>query len=689
MANVIKQGRAKTIAPIAAAWAVVFTGFVVTVVNSWGPLYRWNLFLHPALGLLTFVPLILYLRRSLRSRGLPISPRLWIDGPGAAAIVGPLILIPLPSRGVAFALFSALLLYLIVGNILLVVRSEDRRRLPAALSTSLSLGAWALLTFTGLAILILARSGGMTSLFLTHRAMALCFVVVFSTLAFSAATGLHGKASASGAVRRGSGPALAAGAVTLGLLGVVALIDRVHRDPAFEVHLSTIPIEDRTPEEQTMFFADPAFPPAGIDLTVSCTDGPGCHGQLKRGFLESNHNISMMTPHFQKNMVLLTEEIGEENTLICAGCHFPGALFDRALSYRDFRDRNNLSCSFCHIIGDVTINPRDNRRSTFTVAPPVRHLKLFLEDGEERTLDRWTAAQIKLSPLTHGRAFTKPFYKEDVYCVACHHHQILLNPAEGLARPKCIDCHMQPQEQIGLEGPLRNHFMPGANLTVPFFAGRRDAVGIIRDWIEGRFLLAVPGWENLYTLRQGLDDEPDRATWLAMVFESVTPAVPGEVFTLRILTTNAGMEHAFPAAPLDLIEAWLEIRVADDGGRTIFRSGALGEDGRIDPDAHKIGGYMIGMDDLMVKKNRVWQIKKKIVERVIPQGHHIEDRFSFALPADLTGTLTVEGGWNYRKLNQEFMEWAYGRGTHAPVVRVGAFEGRIDVEPPRARGQEG
>ena len=260
MANVIKQGRAKTIAPIAAAWAVVFTGFVVTVVNSWGPLYRWNLFLHPALGLLTFVPLILYLRRSLRSRGLPISPRLWIDGPGAAAIVGPLILIPLPSRGVAFALFSALLLYLIVGNILLVVRSEDRRRLPAALSTSLSLGAWALLTFTGLAILILARSGGMTSLFLTHRAMALCFVVVFSTLAFSAATGLHGKASASGAVRRGSGPALAAGAVALGLLGVVALIDRVHRDPAFEVHLSTIPIEDRTPEEQTMFFADPAFP---------------------------------------------------------------------------------------------------------------------------------------------------------------------------------------------------------------------------------------------------------------------------------------------------------------------------------------------------------------------------------------------------------------------------------------------
>jgi len=671
----------KTIVFIFASWIVVISGFVVTLIDSWGTIYRWNLFFHPALGILVFIPFMRHFRKKLQSHAVSLSTRTWIDLPALIVILASIVMALLPSKDYAYVLLTLLLLFILLGAAHLILRN-DQGHLSLALLFYFVLGLWLLMTLTGLSILFLSQSGGIKGLFIAHRALSLLFIIPFSTAIFMPKGGPIFRPRGSSESLLNSRLALWACAGPIGLLVLVTLIDKFHRDPSFRVHLSTIPTEHRSPEERTFFFSDPSFPPAGIDLTRSCIQGPGCHHSLEKGFLNSNHNISLMTPHFQKNMALLTEEIGDENSLICAGCHFPAALFDRAKSYKHFQDHNNFSCSFCHMISDVHVNPKDNRRSAYSITPPVRHLSLFVNDGVESPPDPWVAAQIKLSPLAHGRAFMKRTYSEDPYCVVCHHHQILLNPEEGLARPKCIDCHMQPQNQIGLEGTLRNHFMPGANLAVPFFAGRQEAVEIIRHWIQGRYLLALPGWENLYKLRKDLADKPAEATWLAMVFESITKAVPGQDYVIRIITTNAGMEHPFPAAPLDLIEAWLEVRVEDEQGHTIYRSGGVGEDGCIDPDAHKIGGYMIGMDDKLVKKNRVWQIKEKVVERVIRPGHHIEDTYTFSIPKETRGFLKIEGSWNYRKLNQDFLEWAYERDTNAPIVRVGSFEGQVKVEAP-------
>jgi len=108
--------------------------------------------------------------------------------------------------------------------------------------------------------------------------------------------------------------------------------------------------------------------------------------------------------------------------------------------------------------------------------------------------------------------------------------------------------------------------------------------------------------------------------------------------------------------------------VTDQDGTSIFNIGGLDENYHIDPKAHRMGGYMLGEDGKLVDRNRVWQIKEKVVERAIPLRHSTYDDYTFRLPEDVS-ELQIEAFWMFRKLNQEFMDWAYGKGKQTvPLV---------------------
>ncbi len=62
-----------------------------------------------------------------------------------------------------------------------------------------------------------------------------------------------------------------------------------------------------------------------------------------------------------------------------------------------------------------------------------------------------------------------------------------------------------------------------------------------------------------------------------------------------------------------------------------------------------------------------------------------------AIPADVAaGELELRARWNYRKLTQEFVEWAYddtGQPTpRAPVTSIGRIDARwpVVLDPPNA-----
>lgn len=653
------------------------TGFAVKLVHGWPIWYRWNLFLHPLLGIVASIA-IYWIGRRRFFHAAKISNAWWFVptafgvGLAASGVVG-----------TSVARFAAALSAVILAFAAAVIRYAKAlppgNRRPAIFGF-LQTVLWTLMVFSGLSILRLSQGGGVTHLFRFHGTVAFVFVS-FYLIRFLVPYARPVAAWIGLADLPRPGKMTIFSMASLGaVLGLSVVQDRVFTDPSFTLHLSTIPLEDREPEHRTMFFSDPRLTPAMMDLVDSCTKMPGCHNDLEWGFLNSNHNIAFMTPHFQKNLDALTEEIGKHNTKICMGCHTPLAFFDESLDYHDFATRNNYSCSFCHSIGEVHVSNEDRKRASYTLVPDVRHLQMFIKDGRERIPDAWTQAQIRLSPEAHARAFSKPLYQEDKFCIVCHHHQLLLPEEEGLVRPKCIECHMQPQDTMGLPGKGANHFMPGANLTVPHFAGRPEAAEVTRKWIVGDFKLDLSGWENTWEPRRKRGEPPSRATWLYMVFEA-TPTRPGAETTLTITTANVGMEHPFPAAALDLIEAWLEVLVTDAEGKTLLHSGAVLPDGTIEPEAHQMGGYMLGMDGQVVLKNRVWQIQKKIIHRELPTGQDTTDEYRFVVPEDAVGPLRVQARWNYRKLNQDFVTWAYGPGVAPPIVQMGQLDGDLALKP--------
>jgi hypothetical protein len=238
---------------------------------------------------------------------------------------------------------------------------------------------------------------------------------------------------------------------------------------------------------------------------------------------------------------------------------------------------------------------------------------------------------------------------------------------------------MQPREALGLAGPGRmNHRFPGSNTAVPYANGDADQTEFTRRFVEGDFPLRIEAWGQVTTL----NGDTAIRRWLEMHYEPRTAPAPGRLFKFVVWTANWGVDHAFPAAPLDLIEVWLELRLTDANGRVLLSSGQLGLDHRVPREARRMGGYMIGNDGQLVEKNRVWQIAKKVIVRQLEFGQHTSDEFETTLPADVKGPLTLTAKWNYRNLNQDFVEWAIGPGVTMPVVQVATLHWEIPLTAP-------
>ncbi|MEW6202378.1 MAG: DMT family transporter [bacterium] len=474
-----------------------------------------------------------------------------------------------------------------------------------------------------------------------------------------------------------------------GVFLLLIVVDRNHKNPAMTYSMSTIPLEQRPPEDRF-----PAPFPGDIArmlmATRSCAANPGCHQAELADFEISNHYLSVRTPHFIKNIDLLAEEIGKDNQLLCAGCHYPYMMFSGEKNLRHKLNQDGFSCAYCHQISSVRLHPTNKRISYITVEPQTAHLSSFYNPGAPDTerIGRWDETLIKLNPNGHGRVFKRPLYSRDIYCQSCHGLQIVSPASVGLERNTCIRCHMQPRYYLGWEGTKKNHFFPGANATVAYELGYDKSVKMIQAWMRGDIAMDIPS-VKFWTLRKKPADRSDVAFWLFLNIVPLNKPKAGEVFHLNMITSNVGIDHQFPAAPLDLVEGWLQVKVVDAEGRIVYELGKLNEEHRLADDYPlqlMLGGYMLDSRDHLLVRNRVWDIKQKVVRRNIKPGETQRDKIEFAIPADAASPLTITAQWNYRTHNQAFVEWGFledgwskKRPRTAPVVTVGSIKKEIEL----------
>jgi len=667
---------------VALTLLTVLSGFYVRFSESWSLLYKCNLFLHPLVGVVWGFGIY----RAIRQRRAGSGAGKQGLGPGILLVLAIGVIASSLSKDLFF-FWGAVVLSLLPVLATVLRRGKGFRSLTGNHAfPSLFLFAVLLVSASGVLIFSMRLGQELRPVFAIHGAAGSLSLLLLAVLFLygwwknPAAIGdLFATKIGIGKVEKGPELGLL---VVAGLTGVALwAADGKPEEVTYTFHLSTVPLERRKPHEVDEIPKD--FTYATVMTAVdSCGGARGCHQGIVDDHHRSSHNRSIQTSYFQRNLEFLAEEIGDQNTYICAGCHFPNAYFIQGTGFRDYEDRDGWSCLYCHTVDDVVFT-KEKGKTILKLRPNVNHVKMFAPPATGKGLRFINEMMIQLNPRGHGRAFTRDLYFQDQYCQVCHNLQIKPSENPGFMKANCIDCHMQGRKWMGKEGKERNHFFPGTNLAGPADLGDEDAMRINTMYSRGEMELALRGWGGIWSLVPK-EDRKIKDIWLQVNIEPLVDPVPGNPLAYRVVTTNTSLDHAFPAAPLDLIEVWLETQVKDARGRVLFQSGVLDEAYKIPEGAHKLGGYMIGMDNHLVTKNRVWQIKKKVIEREILVNEQIQDRYTFSIPEDAVGPLEIYASWNYRKLNQEFVDWAYNNdGTTVPLLRIAEMTQRVHLSDSR------
>lgn len=530
---------------------------------------------------------------------------------------------------------------------------------------------WAIAAVTG--PLLVALGGG--------RALAMLFAVHRFGGLFMVALGLVAVARIGWVRLREKHPlewpqvAVVAGALALVVLGVVEPRLRVRE---VTMHLSTIPWAERVPAERDALPL--AVDPELLALGKSCGAEKGCHGGVLSDHARSSHDRSLAPPHIARVFALLESDAGPGNETTCLGCHYPRALAEPPSAATDpLTAHSDMGCVFCHSASRVELGRGAERgRTAISLRLDERSLEAFrLPERGDGHLGAITRRALDLTLGAHGRSLAPAVLGRDDFCLACHGAQI-----EPVADARsCVTCHMPPRVQLRLavdgesESRAKSHLFPGTNLMLPSLLGDRPTLAVLDAWGSGEMLASDFPPEEYRAIPKALPAMgPGRLGEFRYLDASVAslaaPRVGGD-WPIEVRTTNLSIDHGFPAGPMDLLEMWLEVSVADESGRVVFASGQLDERGRVPSDARRMGGHAIDRDGGRLEYYRVWRSTGDVVERALTLGQTTADAFSVSLPADVGRQLTVRARWRYRELNTEFSAWAYDGAPPAwPILDV-------------------
>jgi hypothetical protein len=464
-------------------------------------------------------------------------------------------------------------------------------------------------------------------------------------------------------------------------LGDTPLLEAAYRDYGTRVRqLPMNAAERRMPVPEPM---DAAV----IANSRSC-GASGCHENITKQFEGSAHRHAADNALYLAAVKQFVTENGPEDAAFCANCHDPVSVLAGTV-VQDYADgspppSDGVSCVVCH--STVHVDPKANN-GVFTVREPPTY-----PGGTEEARNR----NIRLDPRRHRQALVANFRLNDPSgnCKACH--RVLLSPDIGAATTAlvqaasedaqltsdldCTDCHMPTlTTNRSFEQPVYDHYMSGVNLDLPRYAtgGDPEALAFVaqhtRAFMSGEVDTSAFGAADL---AYGIPD----ATVEVMAGRGVlalelAPTVGSEGLQVAVTSTNHRAGHPFPIGPFDLQEIWQTLRVTDADGAVLFDGGALDEQGRVPPEAPRLGALELGRDGKPLQRHRIWDLAKIVGKRQIGQGLSTDDAWAVPLPADPAWPLTVRATWKLRRANPEFTTWAMGADAELfPAHEIAAAE---------------
>ena len=412
--------------------------------------------------------------------------------------------------------------------------------------------------------------------------------------------------------------------------------------------------------------------------------------------------------------------VGRVKSKFCSGCHDPALMLagrmDGEIDRASMEAQAGLTCLACHAI-DLIHDRTGN--GNYNIADEQEDPYLFA--GAEA--GTWGAflhdAALKAKPTVHKRQLLKPFFREPEFCAACHKVSLTepvndyrwlrgqnefddwhdsgvsLNASRTFYLPEerlvCQDCHM-PLEPAPLgdlsarRGMVRSHRFVAANTALPFVRGDEETIRRIEGFLRDEKLSV-----DIFALRTGrpgestMSDDPGRPMLL-----------PAERVSVDVVVRNKGVGHNFPGGTNDSNEGWLELSLLDEEGDVLAISGAVREDGHLDPMAHVYKAVILDRSGNPIDRRNAPDIHVTAAVNVIGPGTADVGHFELVVPAEMADKrLTLRARLLWRKFNRRYTEFAFDENPEGfrrftdvpdlPITEIASDELELQVVLPGSR----
>jgi hypothetical protein len=429
-----------------------------------------------------------------------------------------------------------------------------------------------------------------------------------------------------------------------------------------------------------------------------------CHSEIVKEWLPSAHRYAAMDPLFQGIQRTMAKQNGPESTRYCGGCHDPISLFSgtKNIFVADLTGlqgyQEGVSCLACHSIRETDLKGN----ASYVMSRPSEYLWQWKTDGAGRIARDFL---IRTYPDEHNR-LSKRLFKTPQYCAACHKQFIdsevnrvgwvqLQNQYDNWANShwnhkgdarktvECRECHMplvessDPSAGDSLDynrapndNRHRSHRFIAANQLVPALQkleGWQEQVQLTEEWLQGRRRIPEieDKWANGPIVKIGIDLGTARR--------------PG-ILPIRIVLTSNKVGHDYPTGPLDMIQSWVELHVADPDGREIFSSGTRDAQNFIAPGSFLFKAEPVDQHGNLIDRHNLWEMVGVRFRRSLFPAY--SDTVEYQVPRQArAGRYTVAAALQYRKVDQFLVNYLLGprSGISAPVVEISRAAAAIDV----------
>ena len=386
-----------------------------------------------------------------------------------------------------------------------------------------------------------------------------------------------------------------------------------------------------------------------------CSD---CHSAVVMEYQNTQHALAGKHPKWEFKEYYFAREFGANKIRLCAGCHLPGALIRGEIKnsswwpgiWRKGKKNTEVTCVSCHAITEIgEVNRVGIRAYTIDIGNLEHPLFYFSDNPAARWVSNFF---IYLNPRPHKNNYMKPFYKSSYYCGTCHArygagnftpntyeewNESSYNTGDPSTALTCQDCHMTDNCTKRVLTPGRtttftfskknvtSHIMPGSNTMLPYLSADRDLFDLEEQCLKDAASLEI----------------------------SVPEVVErGETLFIDVIVSNIGAGHDLPTSPSK--QLWLDVKVTDGIGNSIFRSGGMSQKGYVDPEAVSFGYFRFDKEGEPLKELSGYPAPIVVDNRI----HAKESRvigYDIDLPIDARGPFKVEAKLRYRYQTQNII----------------------------------